>query len=329
MRLDKAPPVPLVIVGAGVMGANHARVAHQCPRASVSWVVDNNAERARAVAQSVGARWAPSLEAVDLSEVRGAVVAVPTQHHRAPALALLGAGVPLLLEKPFTGTLQDADAVLLAAAKANVMLMIGHTERFNPVVRYLERSVRDLVHIDAVRISPFSQRVTSNVVLDMMIHDLDILLALAGAPVTCISGIGQQRRGASVDLASILLTFANGITATVTASRLGQAKIREVLITQHESFVRANLLRQDLQISKVEQAEYLSDAGTRYRQSEVVEIPFLEERGEPLYLEMEHFVTCIIDGNEPLITGVAGRRALELALRAEASLALATETTDG
>ena len=148
-----------------------------------------------------------------------------------------------------------------------------------------------------------------------MIHDLDIVCSLLGPDVTpvSVSGVGRAVRGVSEDLASANVTFSNGITATFNTSRLGQQKIRTIVVTQRESVILADLVRQDVTVHRMSRHEYLSDDGVRYRQSSVIEIPFLETRGEPLGLELQHVVNCVRDGAAPRVSGADAMRALALA----------------
>ena len=308
----------VAIVGAGVMGSNHARVAAATPGIIVTHVIDPDPERANALAHHVGASALTSLDA--LAEMPdAAIVAAPSQLHRELAEKLAGRGVHLLVEKPLALTVADSQAICAAARRSGVVLSVGHVERFNPAVLELERLVSDPLHIRATRISPYSSRVTESVVLDMMIHDLDIVACIAGAKVKELYAMAQAPRSASHDLVTSLIRFDTGMTATVTASRIGQNKERSIVITQSDSVITVDLLRQDITISKMHHAEYTSDAGTRYRQSGVVEIPFLEQRGEPLGLEHVDFYSAIRDGRPPRVTGQQGVEAVELSLRVMAA----------
>jgi len=156
-----------------------------------------------------------------------------------------------------------------------------------------------------------------------MIHDLDIVLALAGddVEVVDVAGVARKVKGDTEDLAVVTLRFSNGLTAVLNTSRLGQQKIRTVEITQEESVVIADLVRQDITVHRMTRHEYLSDEGTRYRQSSIVEIPFLETRGEPLALELQHFVDAVQGGTPPRVDGRAGLRAIALAERAQLAVA--------
>jgi predicted dehydrogenase len=303
----------VAVVGAGIMGANHARVLHRLPEAELTLVVDLDEQRGRALAASVGAGYSADPAAVP-EVAEAAVVAVPSEAHVDVGVPLLRAGVDLLVEKPIATTVEDADLLVEAARANDRVLMVGHIERFNPAVLQLDDIVQDLLHLELTRMGPFSPRVTADVVLDLMIHDLELALALAGSDVERVEGMGRRERSDSLDLATALLQFRNGVTATVTASRVGQTKIRRIELTQRANFVVLDLVRQDLTLHRVDHNEFLAEGGARYRQSGLIEIPFLEHRGEPLVLELEHFLQCVVHRRPPRVPGVQGRRALELAL---------------
>jgi predicted dehydrogenase len=296
------------------MGANHVRVSSQLRDAQVSWVVDQDLAKARTAAEVVGAK-ATSSVAEAVGSVDAAIVAAPTASHEELGLAFLEAGVPVLMEKPVAATPAAARRLVETAAARGVVLAVGHVERFNPAVLELDHIIRDVVHVSIERISPYSPRISDGVILDLMIHDLDLVRSIVKDEVVGVSAVARTLRSATEDLASALLTFANGATATLTASRVGQNKIRTVEITQKDGFVTVDLLRQDVTINRVDHSEYLSDQGARYRQTGVVEVPFLEHRGEPLFLELAAFVECVRTGGTPRVSGADGLAALELATR--------------
>jgi predicted dehydrogenase len=311
----------IAIVGAGVMGTNHARVARSLPDVEVAYVVDADPGRAERAAAACGAQPTGDLADV-LGKVDCAVVASPSSLHEEHGLRLLERGTHILIEKPIATTRDEAMRLIDTAAERDLVLQIGHVERFNPAVLELDRLSGDIVHIDAARISPYSPRVEVGVVLDLMIHDLDIVLSLAdGEPVEVLA-IAQRTRSSTEDLVSALVRFDNGLSASLTASRIGQNKIRTLSLTRAKDFVHVDLLRQDVTIQRVDHSEYLSDEGTRYRQTGVVELPFLEHRGEPLYLELAHFVESVRAGRPPRVTGLDGLRALELAMRVRSAAGL-------
>ena len=310
--------VRLAVIGAGIMGTNHARVARIARGADLVAVVDSDPARAELAAGSTA--FATRIDDV-LDHIDAAILAVPTALHHELAIGLLRAGKHLLIEKPIAASVGEAEAIVAAADEAGVTLAVGHVERFNAAVAELPKLVDAPIHIRAERINPFSPRILDGVVLDLMLHDLDIVLSLAeGAEVVHVSGVGTQAFTDSEDLASATLRFDSGLTAGLTTSRLGQQKIRQIEITQPDSVIVADLLRQDVTVHRMTSHEYLSGDGTRYRQSSVIEIPFLEQRGEPLVLEVEHFVDCIRNGAAPRVDGAAGVRALSLALVVAQSL---------
>jgi predicted dehydrogenase len=313
--------VRLAVVGAGIMGAHHARIVSSMRDASLEFVVDDDVERARVLAESVGTRHTQCLDDV-LDDIDAAVVAVPNELHHEIALVLIKAGRHVLVEKPIATDVDEAEDMLAAADDAGVTLMVGHVERFNPAVLELDNLVRDVVHVAASRISPFSPRVQDSVVLDLMIHDLDLVCSLARSPVAEVHVVGRTVRSTTPDIASALVRFETGLVANLTASRIGQQKIRELRITQPDSFVTVDLIRQDVTINRLEHSEFLSSEGARYRQSGVVEIPFLEHRGEPISLELQEFVRAASTGTAPRVTGRDGVNALRLALQVEQAIQL-------
>ena len=305
------------IIGAGVMGTNHARVARSLPGVRIAYVVDPDRTCAERVAESCGAQPTGDLADV-LGRVDCAIVASPSSRHCEDGVRLLRSGVHVLVEKPIATTPEEAAQLVAVAADTGLVLQVGHTERFNPAVLELDRLGHDLVHIDAVRISPYSSRIRIGVVLDLMIHDLDIILWLARGEPVDVFATAQRTRSTSEDLVNALIRFDNGVTASLAASRIGQNKIRTLALTRPEDFVTVDLLRQDVTIHRVHQSEYLSEEGMRYRQTGVVELPFLENRGEPLYLELAHFADAVRAGRQPRVSGRDGLRALELAMRVRA-----------
>ncbi len=295
------------------MGANHVRVARTIRHAQVSLVVDVNRARARALAEPIGAKWATRLPSV-LTGIDAVIVAVPTEAHAAVGVPLLQAGIPILVEKPLAGTLDDAHALVDAATETGGLLMAGHVERFNNAVLELDKLIDSVVHIESTRVGPYSTRIPVGVILDLMIHDLDIVQRIAGAKLLSVKATAQRTRSSTEDLACALLCFENGMTASMTASRIGQNKVRQLEITQKKSTISVDMLRQSVTIYRTSRSEYRSEGRARYRQSGVMEIPFLERRGEPLLLELEHFLECVASRTQPLVSGADGLVALELAL---------------
>ena len=303
----------LAIVGAGIMGANHGRVARTLPGVNLSAVCDADLDRAKALAHGTDA-----LVTAELDEAIGAadavVLATPSHTHAALGEHILKSGRDLLVEKPIATTVSDARALIDAAEANNRILMVGHIERFNPAVTELVRLVQDPVALEITRVGPFTGRLLADVVLDLMIHDIDLARAAVGSEIVNVSAVGRAVRSGDIDLATALLTFENGVIANITASRVSQTKIRRISLTQRDNAVVADLLRQHVEVHRIEHSEYLSDGGARYRQSGLVEIPFLAQHGEPLMHELRHFAACVQERRTPLSSGTDGLAALEVAI---------------
>lgn len=305
--------VDLAVVGAGVMGTNHGRVAQSIRDVSVSIVCDPDASRAEALATSLGAKHTTDLdEAIANSDA--VVLATPSHTHGELGERILRAGRDLLVEKPIATTVEDAARLIDAAAARDLILMVGHVERFNPAVAELLDLVDSPIHLDITRIGPFSNRLLADVVLDLMIHDVDLARAIVGSDIAEHQSMARVVRSTDQDVACGLLRFENGVIASITASRVSQNKVRRIVLTQHKNSITVDLLRQQVEIHRIEHSEFLSERGVRYRQSGLVEIPFLSQHGEPLARELQHFVTCIQDRTQPLVSGADGLAALKACL---------------
>lgn len=302
------------IIGAGVMGTNHARVTANIRDVDVALVVDPDELRAKSVAGPTDASWARALPR-DLTGIDTAVVSVPTERHRACGLKLMEAGVHVLMEKPLAANATDAE-MLVDAAKANdVVLLVGHIEQFNTAIIEAHRWIDEVVHVSATRVGPYSDRVNEGVVFDLMIHDLDIVRHFVGSPLVEVQSTLRRTRSDAEDLACALLRFESGVTASLTASRVGQDKVRRVEITQSNSTISIDLLQQGLRIHRMAEAEYIEGPVARYRQSGVVEIPFLQQMGEPLLNEVRHFFHCVRQGTTPRVSGQDGLETVRWAER--------------
>ncbi|MDQ4144743.1 MAG: Gfo/Idh/MocA family oxidoreductase [Actinomycetota bacterium] len=296
------------------MGGNHVRVTRRLRNVDIPLVVDVDAHRAQRVAAEIGAEWETS-SSVLAGEVDTAVIAVPTHLHRHVGVPLAEAGIHILVEKPLAGTLEDAQALVDAARANDVVLMVGHVERFNTAILELDRWLDDVIHVEATRVGPFSGRVEEGVIFDLMIHDLDIVRQIIPSPISEVQAVRQNPASNTEDLACALFRFENGATANITASRIGQNKVRRLEITQGSSTISVDLLRQDVMIRRMAQARFFASPDPTYQQSGVVEIPFLANRGEPLLLEVEHFFDCIAQTRRPMVGGEDGLEAVRWALR--------------
>jgi len=306
--------VSVAVVGAGFMGTNHARVLTALPGAKLVAIVDRDPSRGRLVAAEFGCDYAASMEDVG-GQVDAAIIATPTETHRSVGVQALARGWHVLVEKPFAPSVREAEELVAAANDARRILAVGHIERFNPACLDLPRFVTEPLFIQTRRLSPFSERVKEGVVRDMMIHDVDLVLWLAHSEPVRVAADVSTWRSDTEDLAIATVVFESGLVAHMTATRIGQDKVRQIDILQPDSLVNVDLLRQDITIRHQATAEYPETGARRLKEASVMEIPYLEHRGEPLWLELQDFVEAVGSGGRPLVDGRAGVAALDLCQR--------------
>jgi predicted dehydrogenase len=306
--------VKLAVVGAGIMGSRHARIARTTNAAEVTVVVDQDENKGRQLAEHVGAAYRPSVNALP-DEVGAAIVAVPTESHAEIGTMLLENGLDVLMEKPIAATVEEAKSLVAAAEAHDRILMVGHVERFNPAVIELGRHLADLIHVDVRRVGPFTPRILTGVALDLMIHDADLVSWLVGSQPEVIAAVTRRVRSDTEDIAACILAFSTGVSAVLTASRVSQSKQRQIELTQSENVVVADLIRQQVTVHRLQQAEFVGEHGSMYRQSGVIEIPYLEHQGEPVSLEQRHFLDCVLTHTQPAVSGRDGLAALDTAIR--------------
>ncbi len=303
----------IAVVGVGVMGAYHTRICSQLAKANLVGVCDVDKTVAEPLARRYGVKYFDNV--ADVAKVAdAAIIAAPTEYHFKIASQLMDAGLHVLVEKPMTITLDDSRRMIDQARQLGRVLQVGHVERFNPAVHELPHVVSKPLLIQAERLSPQSNRCRDiGVVMDLMIHDLDIVASLAGSEVKEIAAIVSRVRPECEDVAVATLVFESGMVANLVASRMTQSKVRRLAVTQEDAYVVVDFQRQDLMINRHTFSEYSGDEDTRYVQESLIEIPYLRTRGEPLFLEVEHFVDCVLEGKKPLVSGEDGLRALSLA----------------
>jgi len=287
------PRPRIALVGAGTMGANHARVIAECADAELALIVDSDSTRAEVLAGSFNCA-----HASDLAAVRGcdaAVLATPTRLHADQAMSLFDLGMPVLIEKPLTPKIADTRALLDEANSRGIPLMCGFVERYNPAAQTVLRMLDEMpVHIVGLRHSPPTPRTTLSVVLDLLIHEIDLVLRYtrSAAPVKVQGVVGGAGAVPGSEIAGCLLTFEPTI-ATLSATRTGQRKIRSQFIETSSALYEIDLLRQDVTVYRHRSHTY--EGLMSYRAETVVDIPFVRHAGEPLALQLEHFLT-LIDG---------------------------------
>lgn len=297
------------VIGVGYLGQFHAEKYAQLPNAELVAVVDANGARAGEVAAKVG-----TTACTDYRELLGKVdavsIVVPTQYHHEVARFFLDQGVHVLLEKPVTTTLKEADDLIRVAAERRALFQVGHLERFNPVIMALDGVLTQPGFIESIRIAPFKPRGTDvNVVLDLMIHDIDIIQYLVQSPVKQIHSIGAPVFTGEEDIANARIQFENGCVANVTASRISLKSERRMRIFQPDAYINVDFQNKKVAIFRKGEGEMFPGVPN----IAVDERSF--EQGDALKAEIASFLEAIETGRQPVVTGEDGRRALETALK--------------
>ncbi len=244
-------------------------------------------------------------------------VAVPTRLHHTVGMSCLRAGIHVLIEKPIAASIAEAESLVNAAAESNCILQVGHIERFNPAFKELHNVLRteEVLALEARRMSPYSDRANDvSVVLDLMIHDIDLLLELAGSPAVKLSASGSRSANSGyLDYVTATLGFANGIVATLTASKVTHRKIRSIAAHCRNSLTEADFLNNEILIHRQTTANTMTSYGqVLYRQDGLIEKVYTSNT-EPLHAELEHFVNCVRGGEKPSVGGEQALKALRLA----------------
>jgi predicted dehydrogenase len=296
------------VIGVGYLGRHHARILAQMPDVELVAVVDVNEPRVKELAATWGTR--PLVDARALADLSldAVTIATPTAAHHILAKALLERGVAVLVEKPVTRTLDEADELIAIAANAGVVLAVGHTERFNPAVTAALPLVSSPGFVEVHRLGTFPERsLDIDVVFDLMIHDLDVLLATVRSEVETIESVGVPVLTGRVDIANARLRFASGCIANVTASRISRDRVRKVRFFQQDAYISIDYASQEVERYALERPQHgpPTIGGGR------VEVA----HDEPLRIELEDFVNAVRDRRQPGVPGEDGRRALALAQR--------------
>lgn len=311
-----AAPIRIGVIGVGNMGQHHTRVLSLFKDVELVGISDINVERGLDTASKYRVRFFENY--LDLLPYVDAVcVAVPTRLHYQVGMDCLKAGVHTLIEKPIAASIAEAESLVNAAAEFNCILQVGHIERFNPAFQELSKVLKteELLALEAHRMSPYSQRANDvSVVLDLMIHDIDLLLELAGAPVVKLTASGSRASDSGyLDYVTATLGFSNGIVATLTSSKVTHRKIRRLAAHCKNSLTEADFLNSEILIHRQTTANYSTDYGqVLYRQDGLIEKVYTSNI-EPLHAELEHFVHCVRGGVQPSVGGEQALKALRLA----------------
>lgn len=318
-------PIPVAVVGVGHMGRHHARLYSELPQARLVAVVDANAARADEYAAKYGCQALSSVD--DLPDaVRAVTVAVPTTHHVAIAEGLLRRGMAVLVEKPLAGSVEECERLLAVARQTGSLLAVGHTERFNPAVRAIERLDIRPRYIESQRISPFRFRSADiGVVADMMIHDIDIILHLVRSPFVKVDAVGVSVLAKHEDIANARVVFENGAVANLVASRLALKTDRRLRIFSETAYVSLDYQRKSgvvitrdanldiLALAKKANVEDLSQMADLDFGKMVKVEPLVADDIEPLRAEIEAFLNSVRTGAPPPVTAEDGAAAVRLA----------------
>lgn len=290
------------VVGVGSLGQHHARLYQAIETAELVGVCDASKERAAEIATRFGVPVFETPE--DLASACDAVsVVVPTDLHCAVAVPLLERGCHLLIEKPICASLAEAEQVLQAAQKHGCLVQVGHIEHYNPVMSFLETHVNRPQFITADRLAPFTPRGTEvGVVLDLMIHDIGVILELVKSPLVRVEAVGVNVLSQTEDIANARMVFANGCVANINTSRVSLKKVREIRVFQPQAYLSLNFMEQSGHLIR-------KDGLALHRE----DIPI--EKDEPLKLELISFIDCVRRAQDPKVSGQVGRSALEVAIQ--------------
>jgi len=290
----------IAVVGAGYLGQHHARIYSELPETELVGVVDVDGERAKDVALRYGSRAYQDYREI-LSDADALSIVVPTTDHFDVALTCLRAGKDILVEKPIAATLPQADALIAEAEKMNCILQVGHLERYNPGVIALSRMIEEPGFIEAVRRSPFLNRCSDvDVTLDLMIHDIDIILSLIPSPVKRTTAYGFSLVTEKIDEARVWMEFENGTVASLTSSRISRERERTMKVFQKGSYLALDYQEGVVEIRSRKDPANPEIVRPQYR--------------EPLKEELKDFIHCVLHRERPRVSGDEGRNALQMAL---------------
>ena len=325
--------IKVAVLGVGALGQHHARIYSELQKGGkVKFVglYDANSERAKEIAKEHDIPVLASPEAV-LSSAQALSIVTPTTTHFSLATQALEAGLHVLVEKPMTEEAAQASKLVQLAQDKNCVLQVGHVERFNPVFDYLQSVATHPRFIETHRLSPYPKRsMDIGVVLDLMIHDLDIVMAFVNSPIKEVDGVGVPVLSESEDIANARIKFKNGCVANLTASRVSPERMRKIRVFsggENTSYVSLDYQKQEGYIYRIaaEDAEksslwkkllHAKDTAivSEFAGKKVVREPVPIEKDEPLKLELQHFIQCVAQKQTPKVSGQAGREALEVAL---------------
>jgi len=308
------PRVKVGVVGVGSIGRHHVRILADLPGVELVGLFDTDLDRAERVGAEYGCTVSASLEEL-LAGAEAVSVAVPTTAHAEVGERCFAAACDVLIEKPLAASLDDADRLVAAAESAGKLLQVGHVERYNPAVEALLPRVENPGFIEIHRLGTFVERsLEVDVIADLMIHDIDIMHALVDGEVTDVRAVGIAVLSSEIDIANARIELSSGCVVNMTASRVSMNRVRKVRIFQPRAYFSVDYSEQSVACYRLED----EDGG----RPTIAGDPVLVNKGEPLVAELRDFVDCVRTRDAVRVDGIAGRRAMETALKIRAALTL-------
>ncbi len=300
--------IKTAVIGVGYLGKFHAQKYAALPDSELIAVCDNNTGNAQKIASELGVEAITDYQGL-LDKVDAVSIVVPTQKHYEVAKMFLERSIHVLLEKPITVTVEEAQQLVDIADKNKAILQVGHLERFNPAILALEGTLKEPLFIESHRVAPFNPRGADvSVILDLMIHDIDIILDIVGKPVKRIEAKGVAVLSNDVDIANVRLEFENGCVANVTASRAGMKSERKMRIFQSDAYIAIDFQNKKLGIHRKGNSEMFPGVANIDSNEQTF------EQGDALMAEIEAFLKSIKTNTPPVVSGADGKRALETAM---------------
>ncbi|MEA2039530.1 MAG: Gfo/Idh/MocA family oxidoreductase [Thermodesulfobacteriota bacterium] len=297
------------VIGVGHLGEYHVQKYKNIPTVDLVGVVDIDQDRADDIARRYNTSAYPRHHDI-LDLVDAVSIAVPTEMHFEVAADMMSKGVHVLVEKPVTYSLEQADTLITMAENRQLVLQVGHVERFNPAVVKMESLVNRPVFIESHRMNLFTTRGTDvDVCLDLMIHDLDIILHVVPSEVQDVHAVGMSVVTGKTDIANVRITFENGTVANLTASRVSNKTLRKIRMFQPDAYISVDCVKREVSVTSLD-----NEVNDSNRLPQITSNKMTYPDSDPLSEEIFSFVNAIINGSEPVVTGRDGRRALDVAL---------------
>jgi predicted dehydrogenase len=298
----KKNKVRIGVIGTGHLGKNHLRVLHELENVELVAFAEVDSEKLQEFSKLYGIKGYTDFKDLLQENLDGVSIVVPTELHYKVARFFIENEINVMVEKPVTRTLSEADKLLELSLQKNVIFQVGHIERFNPAILYLKEKVQQPRFIECLRLSTYTPRIKDvGVVLDMMIHDIDIVLSLVRSNIKNITAVGVNVISSHEDIANAHLEFENGTVVNLSSSRLSPQGLRKIRIFQENAYFSVDYAGQKVKINRLDEGKI------------VVEEPQFEKE-EPLKSELRHFAECILQHTRPIVSGGEGRRAIEVAV---------------